>query len=367
MRRRQSGAEREPTFASLAKLEGRIRPPVAVVLGSPRATAALVTTLPTRAVTCYQMDLHPADRLRAEMARLGQGEQVVTAPDLWDLPPEFETVLYPAPRGGERILKLDMLEQAFHILRPGGHLFVFSPYESDLFFPKSLKKIFGQVHNSVQNGVHVSWCRREEDRPRRRHELTFHARVGDLALRFLSRPGTFSYGRFDAGARALVETMEIRPGDHVLDLGCGCGTNGCFAGHLASGDPDSQGRRSLALLTEASSAGRVTFVDSNVRAVALAGINAAANGVATFETSASHDLRELPEAGFDVILANPPYFAHDSIARHFTERGLELLRPGGRFYLVTKQADPMGTFVADVFGEVDVLERRGYTIFAAVR
>ena len=45
MRRRQSGAEREPTFADLAKLEGRIRPPVAVVLGSPTDSRLLTKPL----------------------------------------------------------------------------------------------------------------------------------------------------------------------------------------------------------------------------------------------------------------------------------------------------------------------------------
>ena len=53
--------------------------------------------------------------------------------------------------------------------------------------------------------------------------MTFQVKIGDgPSCRFLSRPGTFSYGRFDNGARALCEVMEIEPGDRVLDLGCGC-------------------------------------------------------------------------------------------------------------------------------------------------
>ena len=38
----------------------------------------------------------------------------------------------------------------------------------------------------------------------------------------------------DDGARALVEAIEVKEGDRVLDLGCGCGTNGIMAS-LASG------------------------------------------------------------------------------------------------------------------------------------
>src|SRR5207249_9422765 len=134
--------------------------------------------------------------------------------------------------------------QAFHVLRPHGTLVVLSPYEKELFFPGALKKVFGRVHAPAAGGGAVFWCEREGERPRRRHEVTFQVSGGDgPSFRFLSRPGVFSYGRFDNGARALVEVAEIRPDDAILDLGCGCGTNGVMAG------------------LRAGPAGRVTFVD----------------------------------------------------------------------------------------------------------
>jgi len=323
----------------------RLRPPVAVVLGGPREVADLVVDLPGE-VVCYQMDLYLADRLRDELAEVGTAAQVVTAPDLWDLPAEFQTVIYPAPKGGERGLKVDMIEQAFHVLRPHGILAAHSAYEADQFFPGQLKKVFGKFHAPVVTQNRVFWAQRQADRPRRRHEMTFQARYAEgESLRFVSRPGTFAYGRFDEGARALVETMEVRSGDRILDIGCGCGTNGVFAG-----------RRS---------GGHVTFVDSNVRAVALAEQNARANGLTDFAAVASHTLTELPDRGFDVALANPPYYAQHSIAQLFIERGRALLRPGGRFYLVTKQPDVLGPFLAEVFGRADPLPRRGYTVLSA--
>lgn len=370
MRRRQTETNRWPSLEGVARLEGKIEPPLAVVLGTPAATAALVATLPTRDVTCYQMDLYLAARLRDELGRLGQGERVVTAPDLWDLPADFATVVYPAPRGGERLLKLDMIEQAFHVLRPGGQLIVLSPFPGDQLFPAPLKKVFGKFQSSNVAGGTILWARREGDRPRRRHEVTIQARIGPDTLRFVSRPGVFSHGRFDDGARALLETMHVEFGDRVLDLGCGCGTNGCFAARRSQRrqvEPAARTILSLPLLSGDSESGRVTFVDSNVRATALAGLNATANGVVSFEVVASHTLAELPDGGFDVVLANPPYFAHETIARLFTERGLALLRPGGKFYLVTKQAGRMGEQVADTFGEVEMMERRGYTVFLAER
>ena len=68
-----------------------------------------------------------------------------------------------------------------------------------------------------------------------------------------------------------------------------------------------------------------------------------------------------------MVLANPPYYAQLTIARMFMERSKALLKPGGRFYLVTKMLELVAEPMQEVFGETDVFERRGYFIFAATR
>jgi 16S rRNA (guanine1207-N2)-methyltransferase len=326
----------------------KLRPPLAIVLGAPREVTELLAELAINEATCYQMDLYQADRLRAELSQAGVAAQVVVSADLWDLPPIFQTVLYPAPRGGERSLKIDMIEQAFHVLGPRGLLLVLSPFTNDQLFPGLIKKVFGSVHATSAGRESGFWCHREGERPRRRHEVTFQVR-GDYgeSLRFLSRPGVFAYGRFDEGARALVETMQIEAGDHILDVGSGCGTNGIIAG-----------RRS-------GPTGRVVSLDSNLRAVALAEYNARANGLSVFQAIGSSLKERLPGGPFAVALANPPYYAQGAIAQLFLSRSLEVLRPGGRFYLVTKQADQIGPLVAASFGRTEVVERRGYVILCA--
>jgi 16S rRNA (guanine1207-N2)-methyltransferase len=318
---------------------------LAVVLGSPTEVVNLLSALPGLEAVCFQMDLHQSERLQAELAEAEIAARVVTLPDLWDLPADVQSAIYMPARGGERELKIDMVEQGFHVLRPGGAFIVWSSYQDDPFFPGLLKKVFGRQHEHRDGRDTVLWCARQGERPRRRHEVTFQARVGEgPSCRFVSRPGVFSYGRLDHGARALVEAAEVRAGDRVLDMGCGTGAVGVLAAQRTR------------------TQGFIAFVDSNVRAVALAGVNAAANGVARFLAVATSRVDGVEADSFDVVLANPPYYANSSIAHLFIERAREVLKPEGRFYLVTRQPDAMGEAVGESFGHVEALQLRGYTV-----
>jgi 16S rRNA (guanine1207-N2)-methyltransferase len=325
----------------------RVRPPVAVPLGAPRLVADLVTALGLPEITCYQMDLHQTSRLRDKLRELGAEAAVEVKPDLWDMAAEFNTVLYPSPPRGERELKRDVVEQAYHVLRPRGLLLVLSPVEKDQFFPAVIKKAFGRVALESSRAGTVLWSPRGVDQPRRRHEITFQVRVDEArSASFLSRPGVFTYGRMDDGARALTEVAEVRPGDRVLDLGCGTGTVGVVAGMRG---------------------GKITFVDSNVRAAALAEINARNNGLTDFEVITDPRLQGLPAGQFDVALANPPYYAQQGVARLFINGARQFLAPGGRLYLVTKQPDVVGEIIAEAFAEPIATRRRDYTVLAATK
>jgi 16S rRNA (guanine1207-N2)-methyltransferase len=329
-------------------VRSKLRAPLAIVLGSPAEVAHLLETCPLPDTVCYQMDLYQADRLGEELAARNLPGRVVTVPDLWDLPGPFQSVAYMPPRRGERELKIDMVEQAFHILRQHGTFVVWSPHETDPFFQTLLKKIFRRVHIQPEESDTVLWSQRDGDRPRRRHEVNFQAKIaGGASCRFVSRPGVFSYGRFDDGARALAEVMEIDAGDRVVDVGCGCGTDGIYAALQAGPE------------------GHIAFVDSNVRAVALAELNARANGVNAFAAVASSTIEGLSEGSFDVALANPPYYANNTIAQLFIERSRALLKPQGRFYLVSKQTEQMAALIEATFGAVSAVMRRGYTVFCA--
>lgn len=339
------------SFAELLEtVAAKLRPPFGILLGAPGEIAELAHILPDGDITCYQMDLFQADRLTAALRLRNRAAVVETCADLWDLPADFQTLIYPVPYGGERSLKLDMLEQAYHVLQPHGTLIVLSPYDKDDFFPPVLKKIYGRVHTPMEGDNKVFWCQRSDERSRRRHETTYHVRVdAETSYSFRARPGVFGYGFYDEGARALMEVAELTPGQRVLDLGCGVGTNGVLAARRI--EP----------------AGFVAFADSNVRAVAVAEINAKALGLTSYQTLASHTLAELPDGSFDAVLANPPYYAQGSIIHLFIDRSKALLRPGGVLYLVTKQVDTAWPMIQEHFAEPEMFENRGYMIFRATK
>jgi 16S rRNA (guanine1207-N2)-methyltransferase len=328
----------------------RVHAPVLIVLGAPLLITELVRRLPFPEITCFQMDLFQAEKLRSELDGAGLKAEVKTAPDLWDSPADYQTVLFPSPPRGERELKLDMVEQGFHVLRQKGTLVVLSPVVHDQLFPNMLKRIFGKSAPVHTDEGTVIWSIRDKDRERRRHEMMVQAKIDEgESLRFLTRPGVFAYGQMDQGSRALLAAAEINPGDRVLDLGCGAGAVG------------------LAAARKTGPEGQITFVDSNVRAVALAEVNAHAVGLVNFQALASIGLEGIQPDSFDVVLTNPPYYASQSIGQMFIRRSHELLRPGGRFYLVTKQLEQMEEMVRKVFGEPELFENRGYIIIVGIK
>jgi len=332
-----------------ASVSSRIRPPVCVALGPPWPVANLVQAIGASDTTSFQMDLHQAQRVRECLAEIGASAEVAVQPDLWDLEPRFETVLFPASAHADRELKIDTIEQAYHILKPGGLLISLSEYEKDSQFAKWHKKIFGKCGEtpSSENGM-AFWSAKTDEGKRRRHEVTFHAKLADgPPMTFLSRPGTFSYGRFDNGSRAMIDVVEVNPGDSILDLGCGNGAVGCL------------------LASRAGPTGRTTFIDSSLRAIALAELNARTNCVPNPRFVPATRLQGLEEKSFDAIVANPPYYAKSDITRLFVEGAKNLLKPGGRYYIVTKMPTAVVPMIFETFGDCSVIENRGYSVVLA--
>src|SRR5262245_22730786 len=185
----------------LSTVADRIEPPVCVALGSPRSVAQLVVALGGVETVAWQLDLYQADKLRAELITVKAAAEVATTPDLWDLPGRFRTVLFPAAAQAERDLKLDVVEQACHVLADGGRLITLSEYEKDTAFAGWMKKVFGKCGESPTGKAGTAfWSTRTGERPRRRHEVAFHATLPNGPARELvSRPGALGYRTLDRG------------------------------------------------------------------------------------------------------------------------------------------------------------------------
>lgn len=326
----------------------RVAPPVLIALGPPWPATQLAKAVGHPDVTCLQFDAFAAGRLREKLAQEAVPVEVVVAADVWDASKKYRTVLFPAAAHSDKELKLDVIEQSFHVLEDGGRFIALSEYERDVQFARWMKRMYGKCGESPKSKHGMAfWSEKHGDKPRRRHAVTFHAKVGDHpSMSFESWPGTFGYGRMDLGSRAMLEVAELNPGDHVLDMGCGNGSVGCLASQRTAG-------------------GKVTFVDSSARAIALTDRNARANGLTNYELVTSGTLGGIDPGSLDVVLANPPYYANSEVARLFIQQGRELLKPGGRFYLTTRMPVQTIPELVETFGDAETVENRGYTILSA--
>ena len=167
-------------------------------------------------------------------------------------------------------------------------------------------------------------------------------------LELETRPGLFSPNHADRGTLAMLSAVRFEPGMRVLDLGCGCGLVGILAARICG-------------------AGNVVLSDIDPVAVEVAALNAARNGVSGVKTVVSDGFADLTDAGFDLILANPPYQSDFSVAKGFIEKGFNRLKLGGRLMMVTKRRDWYRNKLTAIFGGVRVREIDGYFVFEAER
>ncbi|MFZ0891280.1 MAG: methyltransferase [Thermoplasmata archaeon] len=192
------------------------------------------------------------------------------------------------------------------------------------------------------------------ERPRARsarHELRFLYR-GEL-LTFLVDAGIFASHGLDPGTALLIENLEVRPTDQVLDLGCGWGAIGIAAAKSAP-------------------QGHVLLTDVNRRAVGLARSNIARNGIENADARVGPLYRPVREERFDVIATNPPYHVGRAAILQILEGAPGFLRPGGRLVIVGKGSQGVRFYQAWLMehwlGPVEVLGRRsGYRVLSATK
>lgn len=302
---------------------------------------------PRAAVHCHYLDLYRAQQARHYLA---DGPENLTIGCAADFPSdEVDLVALPLSAQGEAELVRDWLQAGHETLVPGGHMIVSTDNPRDQWLHAELKKLFDDVacRREPSGAVYIAKKTRALKKLKS-FACDFVFRDRERLIHAFSRPGVFSHRRVDPGARQLMAGMEIRGGQRVLDIGCGCGVLSLAAALRGEGV-------------------HVHAVDSNARAVECTRIAAERNGLAhvVADLNASGDY---PAKGsFDLVLANPPYYADFQIARLFVLAGRAALRPGGTILVVTKSPDWYRQQMPAWFDRVEVEPSKQYHVVRAVR
>ena len=176
----------------------------------------------------------------------------------------------------------------------------------------------------------------------------FDAEVLGYSLSLYSSDGCFSPRQIDRGTLAMLSRAGIETGQKILDLGCGYGVVGILCAKIAGES-------------------NVMLCDIDPEALRLARYNAEQNGVPDVKIIQSDGFDSIDEAGFDLILSNPPYHADFNVPKRFIEKGFNRLRIGGRMLMVTRREEWYKKKMTAVFGGVRVVPSEGYFVFEAVK
>lgn len=190
--------------------------------------------------------------------------------------------------------------------------------------------------------------------PEAKHEFQeIETELRGRKYKFLTDAGVFSRNRIDRGSELMIEAMEIKPGDKILDMGCGYGPIGIVASDLTG------------------SQGQVIMADINQRAVDLVRENYKRNIVTNATVIQSDAYTNISDRDFDIILTNPPFRAGKKVVYPMIEAAHEHLKNGGALYTVcmTRQgAKTLAKKMEEVFGEVDEVEKgSGYRVYRAIK
>ncbi|HZZ72351.1 MAG TPA: methyltransferase [Pirellulales bacterium] len=326
----------------------RIEAPARVLCistGWAQAAAAAARQFAAADIVCHYFDLYRADRARQQILADPTGApaklRIVCAADFAE--DEIDLGLFPLTAQGEAELVCESLEAAQQRLRIGGWLLASTDNPRDRWLHAELDKMFAAVRRYAFPDAVVYLAQKAGPLKRvRKFASSFAFRDRGRLFSLMTRPGVFAHRQIDPGARHLINAIEVQPGERVLDLGCGSGVV------------------AVALAARAERV-QVFAVDSHARAVECTAVNAAANGLANIvvEHSATG-----PSAGapFDLVAANPPYYAGLGIAQFFLETAQAQLRRGGRIVVVMKQPAWYAEQLPRFFRDVEIVPAKQYWI-----
>lgn len=264
-------------------------------------------------------------------------------------PPEVHasTVAIRIPH--ERLAWMQLLRDAFALLEIGGTCYVGGASNEGVKpAVRAMEELFGNAMSLSQRGGHrvVRAVKRQShptegellENPLLAHDA-FHevdAMLRGRPLTLYTRPGVFSWEHLDEATSILADTMELQPGESVLDLGCGAGALGVVAGQLTGAS--------------------VTMLDVDSEAVRCATRTADAAGLAGYRTLASDITAAVQGERFDSVISNPPFHIGKStdldLPAQFIAEAFDALVDGGRLQIVANRTLPYERLVSARFGNI---------------
>ena len=268
----------------------------------------------------------------------------------------------PIEEGTEAIF--EMIDRARPKLRNGGSFYLVAKVRKGAkSYMRKLSETIGPSKVISKGGGY--WLMRAERSPVRSpaaidlsvYEHTVETRLRNRKYTFCTRAGIFSRKEMDDGTRLLIESVDIRPMNSVIDVGCGYGPIGIAAAHMAS-------------------VGRVVMVDTNARAVECANRNIEAhhlhharkNGKPRVEAVVSDRFDAVKGERFDRVVSNPPFHSGIDVLYPLVDQAYAHLRFHGKMFLVLMRYVGIKRHIEKIFGNCTVVAQEDkYTVLMAER
>jgi 16S rRNA G1207 methylase RsmC len=314
--------------------------------GRAQFAAAYATQNSSATVDCWFLDIFHKTQSEYRVGEDGAVPANLSFCCQPDLPEkEADLVAFAFKKGGEAELTRDLMQQGYLRLVEGGRMVVSTDNDEDQWIHTQLRELFPKVtrrpyrkQGTLYLATKVGPLKKVRD-----FDCEFAFRDRGRLIYAYSRPGVFSHRHIDPGARALMNTMVLRPGTKVLDLGSGAGTVTLAAAFAADNVS-------------------VHAVDSNARAIQSLERGIAKNAAPGI-TAALDAEGESPESDmFDLALANPPYFSNYAIADLFLDTAHRALKAKAKILIVTKTPNWFVERMPLWYADVEVKESHDYWI-----